>query len=62
MHAYLSHVITDIQNQRMGAASLMKEISEKSASVIGPTRCINEAILCSENHDIHHMSEEILNI
>jgi hypothetical protein len=53
--------IVTIQKQLTGIASLIKDMSGKSTSLIGSARFINEAILCSRNNDADHISEEVCN-
>jgi hypothetical protein len=50
-----------IQKQSTGTVSRLKELIEKSTSVIDSTHCINKAILCSGSNDIDHTREEVLN-
>jgi hypothetical protein len=60
-HANLGYDIIAIQQQFMTIASLIKELSGKSTSVIESTHRINVANLCSGNNDVHHVREEVLN-
>jgi hypothetical protein len=59
IYAYLGCNIVVIQAQLLGIASLIKEMSGKTACVTDSTHCINKAILCSEK-DVDHVSEEVL--
>jgi hypothetical protein len=45
----------------MSTASLMKEMSGESLSVIDSIHSINKAILCSRSNDANCIREEILN-
>jgi hypothetical protein len=45
----------------MGIVLLIRNMSEKSASVIDCTHYIHKAILCSGSNDVHHIREEVLN-
>jgi hypothetical protein len=58
IHGYLGYNTIAIHQQLMGIiASLIKELSGKSTSVIYCTHCINKAVLFSGNNDIDHISE-----
>jgi hypothetical protein len=43
-HAYLGYSVVAIQRNLMGTASLIKEMSIKSTSVINSTHCIHKII------------------
>jgi hypothetical protein len=45
----------------MGTAPLINEMLKKCTYEIDSTYCINEAILCSGNNDVDHISEEVRN-
>jgi hypothetical protein len=61
IHSYLGCNTVAIQKERMGIASLVKEMSGKSKSLTDSTHFINKAVLCSENDGVDHISEEVLN-
>jgi hypothetical protein len=57
IHIYLGYNIVNIQEQIMGIALLIEDMSGKRMSVINCTHCIPKAILCSGNTDIYHIRE-----
>jgi hypothetical protein len=54
----LGYNILAIQQQLMGTASLIKEMSARRTSVTDSTHCINNKILCSGKKDIDHTSNK----
>jgi hypothetical protein len=54
--------IVAIEQQLMGTASLIKEMSGKRTSVIDSTHCITKAILCPGNNDVDHTSKEVTSL
>jgi hypothetical protein len=57
IHVYLRYNIVNIEEQLMGIALLIEDMSGKSTSVINCTHCIPKAILCSGSIDIDHIRE-----
>jgi hypothetical protein len=49
-----------IQQQIVGILSVCKEKLGKGTSVVHSTYFINKVIVCSENNDVDHISDEVL--
>jgi hypothetical protein len=59
IHLYLGYKIVAFQHL-MCSASLIKEMTIKSTSVIDSTYCIVKAVLCSGNNHVDNISEQVL--
>jgi hypothetical protein len=56
-YAYSGYNIVAIQKKLMVIALLIKEMQRENTSTTDPEQCINNAILCSRNNDVAHVSE-----
>jgi hypothetical protein len=50
------------KRELLDTAPIITNISRKSTSVIDSTRCVNKAILYSENTDVNHIDQEVLTV
>jgi hypothetical protein len=60
IHVYFGYRILRIQNQLMGTAPVIQEMSGKSKSATDYTRYVIKAILCSRSNDFGHIREEVI--